>query len=129
MAAPNFDMILRQARRLPSNERRVLAERLLQPEAPDEQAALVAVHRFGEPTQQRFDELMDRHTDDVLSAAEHAELRGLVERYEKMLLRNTRALLRVTSPELFAASGSPVQRRVTAALRRKRAQSGNGRQR
>lgn len=126
MAAPTLDSVLKQAQRLPSGERLALAERLLQSNSKDEQAAMVAVRRFADATQLRFEALMGRHTEGRLTASEQAELRALVARYEKMLLTNSQALLHATHPQLFEPNGRLVKRRLTHALRRKRARSHNG---
>lgn len=111
---------------MPTGERRVLAERLLQPETDDEHAAMIAVQRFAEATQARFEALMKRHSEGALTEWEHGELRALVERYAARLLKNSQAVLHATRPELFARSGRLVKRRVPAALQRKRARSRTG---
>jgi hypothetical protein len=114
-----FQEILRQAQQLPLKAQRQLAETLLRSASRDEDVTLcvVAIRRFGPGTQKRFQELMDRNNEGQLNTSEHAEFKMLVARHTNLLLLNTEALLKATSPELFTQSGRLKRRRLDRALR------------
>lgn len=117
--AITFREILRQAQQLPLKAQRQLAETLLNPASEDEQVSLrvIVMRRFRPGTQKRFQDLMDRNNEGQLSASERAELKTLVARYNALMLLNTEALLKATSPELFTQSGRLKRRRLDRALR------------
>jgi hypothetical protein len=96
-----------------------LAETLLRAASEDEQVMLIAMRRFGPGTQKRFQDLMERHNEGQLNPSERAELKRLVAHYKAMMLFNTEALLKATSPELFTKSGRLKRRRLDRALRQR----------
>lgn len=112
-----FREILKQAQQLPLKAQRQLAETLLRVASEDEQVILIAMRRFGPGTRKRFQDLMERNNEGQLNASEHAELKTLVARHKAMMLFNTEALLKATSPELFTKSGQLKRRRLDRALR------------
>jgi len=118
-SAVAFRAVLKQAQQLPLKARHQLAETLLNPASEDELIFLVAMRRFGPGAQKRFQDLMDRNNEGQLSASERAELKTLVARYKAMMLFNTEALLKATSPELFTQSGQLKRRRLDRALRQR----------
>lgn len=118
-SAGAYQTILRQARRLPVQARRDLAEALLRPARQDEEVVVVAVRRLDVDTQARLHDLMQRNNEGELAAEEYQELAQLVERYEGILLANTEALLRANHPDLFDKAGRLKPRRLSAALRKR----------
>lgn len=119
-----FRETLRQAQQLPPKAQRQLAKTLLRGASEDEQVLLIAMRRFRPGTQKRFQDLMERHNEGQLNASEHSELKRLVARYKAMMLFNTEALLKATSPELFTQSGRLKRQRLDRARRsRQRAQT------
>ncbi|NOX62861.1 MAG: hypothetical protein GXP42_13090 [Chloroflexi bacterium] len=102
---------------LSSSERRALAERLLQ-ESNDvnEETTVMLLQRFSPAAQSRMDELLAKSNEGTLTEAERAELTALVEEYERIMLANTKALLRASRPQLFDAEGNLIRARLSEAL-------------
>ena len=96
-AAISYQTILKPAKRLPARARRQLAETLLRPTNGDEQTVLVSMRQFRQDAQARFQDLMDRHNEGQLSSSEREELKGLVARYEALMLLNTETLKLVSA--------------------------------
>lgn len=118
-AARSYQTVLKQAEKLPARARRLLAESLLRPANADEQTILVTMSRFQPDVQARFQNLMDRNNEGQLTPREREELKALVARYKALLLLNTEALLKASSPELFTSSGRLSRRRLDRSLRDK----------
>ena len=78
---------------------------------------LISMRRFRQDAQARFQDLMDRHNEGQLSPSEHEELKGLVARYEALMLLNTETLLKAAHPELFTRSGRLKRKRLDRTVR------------
>lgn len=117
--AANYHEVLKQAQKLPPRARRQLAETLLRPANTDEQTILIAMNRFRQEAQARFQDLMERNNEGQLAPHEREELKALVARYEAILLANTEAVLKANCPELFTPSGRLSRRRLDRSLRQK----------
>ena len=104
---------------LPSPERRVLVEKLLQESTEAGEAAVVVVlRRFDHGLQARLDELFTKSNEGTLTVQERAELTTLVDDYERIMLTNTEALLRAGQPQFFDAAGRVVRSRLSRAGKR-----------
>jgi hypothetical protein len=102
--------------RLPLRLRRQLAERLLASSGTRENTITVHLRRLPQNKQSRLAALLDKSSEDALTAAEQAELRALGNEADKTMLSNSIALARAARPELFDASGLLIRKRFRHAV-------------
>lgn len=107
-----FQNALNAVETLPRESQQQLAKRLLLAAMPEEDRLIVIFHQLPNDTQARMDKLMARNNEGIINPAERNELVLLTEKYEKIMLGNTRALLRAVEPDLFTSTGHLVKKRM-----------------
>lgn len=106
---------LAAAERLPRRLQRQLAERLL---ASDHEDGAVSVHirRLPLDRRARFEELMDKNNEGMLTKEEQTEFVRLGSQVNEIMLANSMALARAARPELFDEKGRPIKSRFRQAV-------------
>ena len=98
------------AERLPVKLRLELAERVMESVKDEEETLFIRFRWLSAKKQARLQGLMDKNNEGDLTAAERSELEQLVREHDGIVLHNSKALARVSHPELFDKKGRPIKK-------------------
>lgn len=102
---------------LPVKLRLELAERVMESVKDEEETLFVRFRWLSAKKQARLQKLMDKNNEGDLTSAERSELEQLGKEHDEIVLHNSKALARISHPELFDKKGRPIKRRIEAALK------------